>query len=507
MSVKELPPKCFIHILHNKSRADYSYAQYESIFFGFYKSQGYSISDIKQNCSGHGTLLENLTLSEENLNRAQYTNCQVIKANYSVSPVYCIACHFNELKPNDDVEKLETPTNIREELLLNLAQQNKEILDAIVPEKLVALGQNENKDVRIYKEFYNFLIDRNLVKDENILNTLNAIYENNKKYPANIKEIKEKHLTDYLKKESVANIKTLIIESERPAQQSIFDSKQAEETIATTEATNTIQEVNEIKGPITILSSDNEHAKKLLESKYISIKEQDTEYHIYGDSNIEQLYIIPINEETISLITKIAKDNKIRVIAENINIRNRFLKLHKLHIEKYIPLDVICGSVFASMNNLEFKDFIKKYKKLEETLIKSIKPVLSYVTLSTKTSKEIEIKKTGAGFYHTKVTKEEKRDDEYIYEVDIESFIKNIDKSGVTYKEVYHQLAARIQKHNERKIPFEIVELSEKLKISFSKDDTTKHRISELIQEMLTQVNDYLSKNSSAALIKVQLHK
>jgi len=468
---------------------------FEKTIVGFLKNQGFSIDDIKKAYRHKIVFDKSFVLTDEIYNNIQTINCETIKNNHKTVKSLCGSCEYSS-KLTDN-EKTKTPINISEEILMNLAQQYPAVLNAIIPDKLVAIGQKENRETRIYKEFYNYLINKNSVTDKKVLNVVKAIYENNErnKKDIDIRKIKEKQLTNYLKDENIPEIMKLIDksikENQLPKQINLTNNNQYKTAL--------------LKNPITILSSEGEYAKNLLKSKYMSLEVQDTGYHVFGDIDITQPYTILISNNTIDLITKIATNNRIRVISKNIDVRNHFIKHHNLQVVKTVPLDIICSAANISMDDLEFKDYIEQYKKIEKRMGNSLKPALSYITLSTRTSKEIDIQRTGEGFYHTQIKEKKIRKDECIFEVNIEKFIKNMRRGGITYKDIYHQIAIAINKQNERKVTFEIIELSEIFRISCKNDNTTRHRVHELLIHTFKQAKRNLSQHDSA-YIRIKIY-
>jgi hypothetical protein len=508
---KELSQIKCLTIIYNMTSKDLIAAKeenlYEKAYIGFLKTQGFSPKIIKQACLSESQFDKKFNLTDNEIEKTPFINCETLKKTYNVS-LLCSSCDYSpelsereKAKESISITKIKTPPSIKEGILLNLAQQHPIILKAIAPKKLVSLGQNKNKDTHIYREFYNYLIDENSVKEESVLEVLKTIYNENEKVPMDIKEIKEKNLTYYLKIECVSSVIKLINELTPSTTQAKQDQNSSVRNDENTKPSNETQlEELILKETITILSSDNEDSNNLLKSKYISIKVESPGYHVFGDSNLMQPYIIPISDSTMDLITKIVSDNKIRVISKDVDTRNHFIKKHNLQVIKSLPLKRIASAAGISIENLDFKDYIKQYKKIEKQLGKSLHPLLSYITFSMKTSKEIEITPRGNGFYNTIVIDDTKEDNECIFEVNMEKFVENIRYARVNYKDVYQQIAIGINKQNQRKVPFEIVELSKKFRVKCKNDRTTKLRINELIIQMLFQINILLTGHDGAYL-------
>lgn len=505
MSDNIKPPNCLSAI-----KADPKYKDvYEGLFLGFFKNNNNSIEEIQDICKDNNTLLENIELTETKLKNAQYVNCEIIKKNFPAA-MFCWDCTYAFTKKIDST----IPANVKEEILLNLAQQNKYILESINPDKLTALGQNENKDTYIYKEFYNFLNNENSIENEVLLKTLKRIHENNSKNPASLQEIKLKKLTDYMKDESIKQVTETIdkkIKEERAAAlmnyKKLFNKEGAKvilkdknNAIEETETSSITSEEITYKEPITLLSVKDISASVLFESFYVAIEVKGTELYAYGDKDTNQLFIIPKNDETLKIIERITTKNKPRIIAKDIYIHNEFLKLYNLQINKLIPLDIVCNSIHTDISNLELKDYIEKYKTISKG--SPFKSLLSYVTLTTKTKNEIQIARSGPGFYRLLSTEEFINEiileNKCVFEVDIESFIKKIENRKVTYKDVYYNIASAIDGYNERKVPIEVIATGEKFIISCSNNAKTIRRIRLLIIITLKQIVEKLSENDNA---------
>jgi len=466
----EIVPRCIKVSLSIEKKEDY-----ENLIYDFYKTQNCTLEDIKAAIDEEDDeKLRNLQLTEERLNSGKTLTCEYLASKYNVK-LLCEKCKY--LRTTPDIK----PQRIRESLILNLAQQEKRILEVINPVKFTSI-MDDTENVLLYKEFYNYLKDKKSIKDKKLLKALELTYQNNITAPAKMKELNS--LLDFLIPEGINSISDLIETNEteeisniNAARNNRMNKSQGNTLITKTVTTknenyeNNNKEVNNEKSPgsnisgektkeetIEISSTNNEFSNILLSYPNVAIEFKDNTLFLYGEE--KKKFIIPYNENTSKLIKKILESNKNSVITSSITIFNDFIK-KGIRIRKIIPLDIIFKS-FGVNKKIIYEELLKTFLEKEKSIDKNL---LCFIKLSTNTDGPIEIEDAGVGFYKVKSAENDKVYDYYM-EINVESIIKNIYNMMVTYKSLYFNVAKIMNDYNERKIKYNVIEISEKFCVS-----------------------------------------
>lgn len=466
----EIVPKCIKTSLSIEKEE-----VYENLIYNFYKTQNCTLDDIKAAIDKEDDAkLKNLQLTEEKLNNGKPVTCEYLRSKYKAN-IICESCkYYRKVLDNK-------PQRIRESLILNLAQQEKRILDVIDPIKFTSI-MDGTEDVLLYKEFYNYLKDKNSIKDKRMIEVLEITYQNHKSSPAKMKELKD--LLDFIVPEGKSSISDLIETNEfeeitniDAARNNRMNKSQGNMVITKTvtssktgnsedndkkilndeKAGNTSGEKAKIE-IIEISSSNNEFSSTLLSYQNVAVDFKDNTVLLYGEEN--KNFRIPYNENTNKLITKILESNKNNIITSSIAIFNDFIK-KGIRIKKIIPMDIIYKS-FGRNIKTPFENLLKDFLAIEKDVDKNL---LHFIKLSTNTDSPIETEDAGVGFYKVKTVEKDKVRDYYM-EINVESIIKNIYNTMVTYKSLYFTVAKIMNDYNERKIKYNVLEISEKFCVS-----------------------------------------
>lgn len=420
-------PNCFDDI-KKATKED----EYERVVHGFYHTRNYTIQEINNVLYLNNRKL--LSMSEDFLVESNIVTCSNLKKKYDFESVLCQTCDFNKQKIKN---KNGIPMNIRESLILNLAQQNNQILQAIDPEKVISLAKIGERHVKIYREFYYYLKKENVTIDKNILIILKKIYFANKEIPANIKDVNL--LLDFLFEDKIHKIKML--------------NKNIRKPLKVTQSTDIKQQLD-----------------SLSLAKYIALDfKNEGRVMAYSENSTEVYDLNLLNIDVVCFVNKILNNKGIKTIVRNIEIHN-VLKQYKLTVRNLVPMDIVYSSLNINEKKLNFEDIINKFICLEDRI--DIK-LLSYVTFSLNTNHKIKVENVKDGFYNIKALKTDSKST--IIEFDTKIVIDSINNKSISYKDFYYNIAYFINKYTSNhkysnKLKFNVLEISDKFILSTDKD-------------------------------------
>lgn len=424
-------PKCFNEIKRKSNRLEF-----ERIIYGFYNAQNYSIHEIYNSLYLNGKeMLKGLNLNEKVLINSAIVTCTNLKNEYDFGDNLCVACDFNnqKIKSKDCI-----PLSIRESMILNLAQQNNQVLQAIDPEKLISLAKIGGKYVKVYKEFYYYLKEENFKVDSEILEILKRIYFANEEMPANIKDINL--LLDYIFESKIYKIKMLN---------------------------------KNFRQPIKIAQSrDIQQLNPLTTTNYIALDfRNDGRVMVYAENSSKVYDLNLLNCELVEYMNNILGNRGIKTIVKNIEMHNTLIQ-YKLTVRNLIPMDIIYSSLNLNNKNLSFESLINEFLKVEKNV--DVK-LLSFITFSLNTNQKIKVEDIKDGFFKIKALAA--ADKSNVIEFNTKLTIDGINNNSISYKEFYYNLAYFINKyannHNQKhsnKIKFNVIEISDKFIVSTNKD-------------------------------------
>lgn len=425
----------------------------EGVVYGLYSAHGYSFQDVKNTFVISGRkILSSLNLDEELLLNSSIITCDNIRQKYDIDKDLCAVCDFNSERLKS---KAGIPMQVRESMILNLAQQNKQILQAINPEKLVSLSEICGMYVKIYKEFYCYLKKENVTEDKNILGILKRIFSINEEIPVKIKDVDM--LLDYLYEDKIHKIRTLN---------------------------------KNIQQPIKIVHPTDVRLQQLNTANYIALNFRTAGNVIIYSENSSTVYNLCLNDDIVGFLNNILINSAVKAIVKDIETIN-IIRQYKLRVRNLVPMNIVFNSLNLKKDKTDFENLVNEFINIEDKVDKKL---LSFTTFLQNTDCEISIENANYDFYKVKALD---RDDKLLtIEFDIQYTLENVHNRNLSFKEFYCNIADIINNYTYSykyvdKIKFNILEISEKLILSTKKEN--KKYVVELIfiaaEEILFKVS------------------